>query len=74
WYAAVGGLAVAHDYAAGGVALAQHVLSPLPPDFRPRSAIPQAPFRSGDALWLLAGVAGLLLFARRIQAWRKDRE
>ncbi len=74
WYAAIGGLALAHDYAIGGAAFAQHVLSPLAPEFNsglpPR---PQAPFHTEDALWLLAIVVALVLFALRVQQGRNER-
>ena len=71
WFAAMGGLAVAHDYAVGGAAFGQHVLSPLSGGFRTGYPHPQALFRVEDALWLLVLVTVLLLFARRIQQWRK---
>jgi hypothetical protein len=67
WHVAVGGLPVAHDYAAGGVALAQRTLSPLSPDFRAAYPPRQAPFGLEDAFWLLAIVLALLVFARRVQ-------
>lgn len=72
WYVAIGGLAVANDYASGGVAFAQHVTSPLSPEFQSRYPRAQAPFRIRDALWLLAIVVGLLVLARRIQRRRED--
>ena len=74
WYAAIGGLAIAHDFAIGGAAFAQHVVSPQALKSQYGSPHPQAPFRLEDALWLLVIVVALLLFARRIQQWRKGQK
>ncbi len=74
WYAALGGLAVAHHYALGGAAFGEHIASPLAPEFRAKYPHPEAPFRTEDALWLLAIVVALLFLARRIQRWRMDKE
>jgi len=70
WYLAVGGLAVAHDFAVGGIAMAKEVLSALSPELQSRYPHPQAPFRVGDAMWLLAIVVVFLILARRVQQWR----
>jgi hypothetical protein len=67
-------LAVAHDYAIGGAAFAQHAVSPLSPEFQSRYPHPEAAFRVEDALWLLAIVVALLVFARRIQQRSKGQE
>jgi hypothetical protein len=74
WYAAVGGLAVAHDYAIGGAAFAQHVVGPLAPQSQAIYPQPRAPFRAEDALWLLAIVAAALMLARRVQQGRRSQE
>jgi hypothetical protein len=65
WYAAVGGLAVAHDYALGGAAFGKTGNSPLAALLQ-REPPPQAPFRASDALWLIGVLAVLLIVARLI--------
>jgi hypothetical protein len=72
WYAAIGGLAVAHDYAIGGVASAQRVITPPSSDSLPFSSIPRAPFRWSDALSLMVILGALLVVALSVQARRKE--
>jgi len=74
WYAAAGGLAIAHDYAVGGAAFAQHAVSPLSPKLQPKYPHPEAPFRVEDALWLLVIVVALIVVARRLQEWRRGQK
>jgi hypothetical protein len=70
WHAAVGGFAAAHDFATGGVALAPHILPPPARGASPLSAIPHAPFRWTDAVWLALIVWVLLRAASVVQARR----
>ena len=60
WYAAIGGLAFAHDYAIGGVASAQRVIAPISP-----GTVPFPPISYTQYTWFFAlclfGIAGALL-------------
>ena len=71
WYAAVGGLAVAQEYAVGGVALARNVIGAAP-TFGSRGPIPHPPFRAPDAVLLAVLVAILVAIARSVQARRRE--
>ena len=60
WHAAIGGLAIASHYAAGGVAMAPQLIAPTTGNVPSFAAIPHAPFRWTDAVWL-ALIAWVLL-------------
>ncbi len=70
WHAAVGGLAVAYHYAAGGVAMAPQVISPPAAGAWPFDAIPHAPLRLSDAVWLALLVWVVWRVVRVVQARR----
>jgi hypothetical protein len=72
WYAAIGGLAVARNYAIGGVASAQKVITPPSSGSLPLSSIPHPPFHWSDALLLIVIVCVLVVLALSIQARRKE--
>jgi hypothetical protein len=74
WYAAIGGLAIAHDYAIGGAAFAQRAVGPSSSAFQWQFPLRRAPFRTEDAIWLLAIVAVLLIFARFVQERRSRKK
>jgi hypothetical protein len=70
WHAAIGGLAVASHYAAGGVAMAPQLIAPTGASVPPFAAIPHAPFRWTDAVWLALIAWALLRVAWAVQARR----
>jgi len=72
WHAAIGGLAIARQYAVGGLAFAGHVLSG--PGARSWPGHPEAPFRTEDALWLVAIVGVLLLVGHYVRQRRDERK
>jgi hypothetical protein len=65
-------MAVAHDFAAGGLAVAPHVLSPRLAEFGSQFRHPLAAFRIEDALVLVAIIIAVLAIALRIRQSRDD--
>ncbi|HET6463692.1 MAG TPA: hypothetical protein VFH33_07815 [Candidatus Krumholzibacteria bacterium] len=63
WQVAIGGLAVSHAYALGGVGKAPHVITPQPGGPFPLSSIPHAPFRTGDAIIFVVLLMAVLIFS-----------
>jgi hypothetical protein len=70
WHAAIGGLAVAAHYAAGGLAIAPQLIASTAGRVPSFAAIPHAPFRWTDAVWLALIAWVLLRVASAVQARR----
>jgi hypothetical protein len=70
WHAAIGGLALASHYAAGGVAMAPQLIAPIAANVPSFAAIPHAPFRWTDAVWLALIAWVLLRVAWTVQTRR----
>ncbi len=62
WQVAIGGLAVSHAHALGGVAHAPHKITPEPGGPFPLSSIPHAPFHTSDAIMLVVLLFAVLVF------------
>jgi hypothetical protein len=73
WVAAVGGLAVARDFASGGVALATHANDAAAAAYVAGHPFLHAATRAADYAIVLVVLPGAMALAARIRAWRRSR-